>query len=394
VSTSAGTAVVFAPLAGAALDRIVRAAWDAGEAVVPVNPALTAHEHRELLEQVRPTHLCDADGRRRVEGGVPALAGTAAIVVTSGTTAAPKCVELTAAGRDTMGRGYSAALGVGPGDRWLACLPLHHVASLGVVARSYVTDVPCVVHDSFDIDRVARSPRDEGTTIVALVPTTLRRLLDAGAPLHDYRVVISGGAPCPPDLWERAVALGVPIVDVYGLSETWSGCLIDGAPIAGMEVMAHAGNSELLVRGAPVMRGYRRDPERTAEAFTPDGWFRTGDVGVETDGGRFRVVDRLKDVVISGGVNVSPTEVEAVLAGHPDLADVCVVGVPDDEWGERVVAFVVPRAGRAAPSVADLRAFARDRLTAAKLPREARVVDAIPRSHSGKALRRALRRTS
>jgi acyl-CoA synthetase (AMP-forming)/AMP-acid ligase II len=180
------------------------------------------------------------------------------------------------------------------------------------------------------------------------------------------------------------------VVDVYGLSETWSGCLIDGAAIDGIDASIDATSGELLVRGAPVMRGYRLDPERTAEAFTPDGRLRTGDIAVREDE-RFRVVDRLKDVVISGGVNVSPTEVEAVLGHHPDVADVCVAGIPDDEWGERVVAFVVPLDGREAPSVDELRAFAREHLSAAKLPREVRVVDAIPRSQSGKALRRALR---
>src|SRR6185437_10035953 len=109
----------------------------------------------------------------------------------------PKGVELTRAGMEVMGRGYSAGLGAGPGDRWLACLPLHHVASLGALARSYVTGVPFTVHEGFDVERVARSPRTEGTTIVSLVPTTIRRLLDAGAPLHEFRWVIAGGAPCP-----------------------------------------------------------------------------------------------------------------------------------------------------------------------------------------------------
>ncbi len=129
-----------------------------------------------------------------------------------------------------MGRGYSDGLDAGPADRWLACLPLHHVASLGVLARSYVTGVPYTVHDGFDLDRVARSPRTEGTTIVSLVPTTLRRLLDAGAPLHEYRLIVLGGAPCPPALRARAEEAGVGVVDAYGLSETWGGFALDGAP--------------------------------------------------------------------------------------------------------------------------------------------------------------------
>jgi acyl-CoA synthetase (AMP-forming)/AMP-acid ligase II len=139
-----------------------------------------------------------------------------------------------------------------------------------------------------------------------------------------------------------------------------------------------------------VMRAYRLDPTRTATALEADGWFHTGDVGT-VDDGRVRVVDRLKDVVITGGVNVSPTEVEAVLARHPDIADACVVGVPDEEWGEVVTAFVVPRDGAPAPSLEELRAFGRDALSGPKLPRATRAVDAIPRTASGKPLRRLLR---
>jgi len=257
-----------------------------------------------------------------------------------------------------------------------------------VVARSYVTGVPCTVHDTFDIARVGASPRTEGTSIVSLVPTTLRRMLDAGAPLHEFRRVIVGGAPCPATLRARAEAHGVRVVDAYGLSETWGGFALDGLPIAGAGVRL-ADHDEILVRGAMVMRGYRLDPARTSEVLTRDGWLHTGDVGV-LDDGRLRVVERLKDLVITGGVNVSPTEVEGVLMTHPDVQDVCVVGVPDDEWGERVVAFVVPSAG-ASPTLDDLRAHARERLSAAKLPREVRVVETIPRTASGKPLRRLLR---
>src|SRR4051794_9614654 len=124
---------------GPALADAARRAWDEGRAILPLNPALTRPEHDAILERLRP-------------GRVPVAAGTAAVVVTSGTTAAPKGPELTRAGMEVMGRGYSAGLDAGPDDRWLACLPLHHVASLGVIARSYVTGVPCTVHDGFDIE--------------------------------------------------------------------------------------------------------------------------------------------------------------------------------------------------------------------------------------------------
>jgi O-succinylbenzoic acid--CoA ligase len=226
---------------------------------------------------------------------------------------------------------------------------------------------------------------------VSLVPTTLLRLLDAGAPLHEFRRVIIGGAPLPDALRGRAESAGVVIADAYGLSETWGGFALDGVLIAGVECRLDPESAEIVVRGAPVMRGYRLDPHRSAEVLDADGWLHTGDIGELDADDRLRVIDRAKDLVITGGVNVSPTQVENVLATHPDVGDVCVIGVADDEWGERVVAFVVVAPGSQAPSLEALRAFASEELAAPKLPRELRVVDAIPRTAGGKALRRLLR---
>jgi O-succinylbenzoic acid--CoA ligase len=394
VAAADETDVVATVASGNALAEMARRCWDEGRAILPVNPAFTAAEVETLLAQLRPTHVSNgAEHPHPHPGGVPAPAGTAAIVVTSGTEGAPKGVELTRRGMEVMGLGYSAGLDAGPADRWLACLPLHHVASLGALARAYVTAVPYTVHDTLDLERVARSPRDEGTTIVSLVPTVMKRLLDAGAPLHEFRRVITGGAPCSPALRTRAESAGVVVVDAYGLSETWGGFTLDGKPIEGAQVRLAGADEEILVRGPMVMRAYRLDPERTDAALEPDGWFHTGDAGT-IDAGRVRVTDRLKDVVITGGVNVSPTEVEAILVRHSDIADVCVVGVPDDEWGEIVMAVVVPRDGTAAPSLEELRAFGRRDLSAPKLPRATRTVDAIPRTTSGKPLRRVLRDAS
>ncbi len=370
------TDVVAVVAGGRALAEAALRCWDTGRAILPVNPAFTGAEITALLDRLRPTAVArgadDLDAAPARPDGVRAPGGIVAVVVTSGTSGAPKGVELTRAGMEAMGHGYSAGLDAGPADRWLACLPLHHVASLGALARSYVTGVPCTVHDSFDLERVARSPRTEGTTMVSVVPTVMRRLLDSGAPLHEYRRVIVGGAPCPPALRARAESAGVGVVDAYGLSETWGGFTLDGLPIDGAHARIGA-DDEILVRGAMVMHGYRLDPALTAAAIDTDGWFHTGDIGTIDADGRVRVVDRLKDLVITGGVNVSPTEVESVLLHHPDVADVCVVGVPDDEWGERVVAFVVARAGAPAPSVDELRAFGREHLSGPKLPRAARV---------------------
>ena len=382
------TPLVAALLPSTALAPAVVAAWETGEAVLPLDPAAPAAEIGRLLDVMRPTHLLDAGGRHPRHDGIPVPADTAAVVATSGTTGTPKGVELTGAGLELMGRGYSEGLDAGDGDRWLACLPLHHVAGLAILGRAWVTGVPYTTHDGFDLGRVAASPALEGTTIVSLVPTTLQRLLDAGAPLHEYRRVIVGGAPCPPALRARAASEGVAIVDAYGLSETWGGCVLNGTPIRGCDVHI-AEDGEILVRGAMVMRCYRLEPALTAEVLGDDGWLHTGDAGT-FEHGVVTVTDRRKDIVISGGVNVSPTEVEDVLARHPDVADVGVAGSPDPEWGERVVAYVVPADAARPPTLEALRAFAREHLAPAKLPREVVVVSEIPRTPSGKALRRLL----
>jgi O-succinylbenzoic acid--CoA ligase len=362
--------------------------WEDGEAVLPLDPASPAAVTARLISTLRPTHLVDRDGRRALAHGVPVDDDIVAVVATSGTTGEPKGVELTRDGAVLGARAYAEGIGATTDDRWLGCLPLHHVAGLAVVPRSIYTGIPATVHDGFDADRVAGSPEREGTTIVLVVGTMLRRLLDAGAPLARFRTVLVGAGPLAPDLRERCDTLGVHAVNTYGMTEAWGGVAFDGVPIPGMELRV-ADDGEILVRGTLVMRGYRLRPDLTAEVLDADGWYRTGDVGAIVDGALV-VTDRLRELVKSGGVTVSPTEVEQVLVRHGDVVDVCVVGVPDAEWGERVVAVVVPADAAAPPSLEALRAFARDHLAAAKLPREVRYVDTIPRSASGKPLRRLL----
>ena len=369
----------------------VAEAWDAGEAVTVLDPAAPPAVRARLLDLLRPTHLLDEKGRRDLPGGVAVAGDTAAVVATSGTTATPKGVELTVSGLEAMGAGFATAFGSPAADRWLICLPLHHVAGLAILARARVSGAGLVVHAGFEIDAVASSPSAERTTLVSLVPTMLHRLLAADAPMRSFRRIVIGGAPLPPAVRARATSAGAVVVDAYGLSETWGGILLDGAPIAGAAVML-GDNDEVLLRGPMVMRAYRLRPDETAAAFTPDGWLRTGDVGVQDPDGRIRIVDRRKDLVISGGVNISPRAVEDALADHPEIDDVAVVGTPDEEWGERVVAYVVPRDPRAPVTLADVRAFGRDQLAATHLPRELVLVDAIPRTDGGKILRRELRR--
>jgi O-succinylbenzoic acid--CoA ligase len=377
----------------------IRAAWDAGQAVLPLDPRAPAEEVRRALERFRPTHLLDGDGRHPVDGGLGVTSEVAAVVATSGTTGAPRGVELTWSGLRASATAVWDALHVGEGDTWLCCLPLHHVAGLAVVARAFVSGVPVVVVPGFDPALVAGA----GANLVSLVPTTLRRALDAGADVGMFRHILLGGAPVDEDLRGRAVAAGAGVVVSYGLTETWGGVVHDGHPLPGVGVrlgelpprsegpLGPVG--EVVLRGPMTMRGYRLDPEATAAVLDADGWFRTGDAGALDGDGCLQVLDRLDDMVITGGVNVSPTEVEAVLARHPAVADVCVVGAPDPEWGQRVVAYVVPAPGQHAPTLASLRDFARDHLTGPKLPRKVVAVETIPRTSSGKPLRRLLRPT-
>ncbi|HEX7276642.1 MAG TPA: AMP-binding protein [Acidimicrobiales bacterium] len=346
----------------------IRRAWDRGRGVLVLDPKAPAAEIERIVDRLDPDGDVSPD--------------VAAVVVTSGTTGEPKGVELTFGGLQASARAVSDAIGVraGGGDRWLCCLPLHHVGGLAVLARSWTVGTPVEVLPRFDPELVAASD----ATVVSLVPLMARRLLAAGVDLAGrFRRVLIGGGPVPADL---------PGTPTYGLTETWGGVVHAGHPLDGVEV-ALGHDDEILVRGLVVMRGYRSPTgdADTRTAFTRDGWLRTGDAGAIDGQGRLTVVDRLRDLVKTGGVSVAPTEVEAVLIDHPGVADVCVTGAPDPEWGERVVAHVVPADRSAPPTVDDLRAFARDRLSAAKLPREVVVVDAIPRTPGGKLLRRHLR---
>jgi acyl-CoA synthetase (AMP-forming)/AMP-acid ligase II len=251
------------------------------------------------------------------------------------------------------------------------------VAGLAVLGRAWAGDILVTVLGGFDVVTVAAAD----ATLVSLVPTMVGRLRDGGVDLGRFRRILLGGGPVH--------ETGDNIVATYGMTETWGGVVHDGHPLSSVE-LALGESDEILVRAPMVMRGYRLDPELTAATLDAEGWLRTGDVGAFEADGRLRVVDRLRDLIITGGVNVSPSEVEAVLAAHPGVADVCVRGAADPDWGERVVAHVVPSDASSPPALDELRAFAADRLSAPKLPRQLVVVDRIPRTPGGKALRRLL----
>jgi O-succinylbenzoic acid--CoA ligase len=389
---------VLLPAAEAA--RAVTALWEAGEAAVPLDPSAPAADLHRALDALRPTAMVDRDGRHSRPDGVPVATGVAAVVATSGTTGEYKGVELTFAGLAASGSAVASALAGSAGKGWLCCLPLHLVAGLAVVGRAWTTGAPVTVAPRFDpaamVEAVGR-----GGQFVSLVPTMLRRLLDhePGAAAGFAHILLGGGA-IDPALLARARAGGATVSTTYGMTETWGGIVHDGHPLIGVELRLDPAPDpdgdvgEILVRAPMLMRGYRLWPEGTAAAVDAGGWYRTGDLGRFAPdppaGNRLWIVDRIGDVVNTGGIKVGPTEVERVLAAHPAVGDVCVAGRADPEWGQRVVAFVVPAEDGEPPTLAELRDFARKELPPAKLPREVVVVPAIPRTPGGKPLRRLL----
>jgi O-succinylbenzoic acid--CoA ligase len=358
--------LTLVPAADLALDA-VRAALDGTRplAVLPDAPPAVVAAARAALRPDQPLEP-----------------GTDLCVVTSGTTGGGRAVLLAAGALRASAQATHDRLG-GPGG-WLLALPVSAIAGLQVLCRSVVAGTePTRPIAGESLDRaVARMP--PGRRYTALVPTQLRRFLDAEPDaLRAFDAVLVGGAATDPALLARAREEGVAVVTTYGMTETAGGCVYDGRPLSGVSVRVADG---IEIAGPTLALGYRCDPQATAAAFA-GGWFRTRDAGSIDDDGRLTVHGRLDDVVISGGVNVSPHAVEAVLREHPDVADAVVFGRPDEEWGQRVVAAVVPERGRA-PDLAELRAFVTERLGAPAAPRELHLVDAVPLLHTGKPDRR------
>ncbi|GAA0594999.1 o-succinylbenzoate--CoA ligase [Streptomyces crystallinus] len=338
-----------------------------------------------------------------VTADVPA--GTAAVVGTSGSTSHPKGVLLSADALRASATATHARLG-GPG-RWLLALPLHHVAGLQVVVRSLLAGAAPVLHDLRDGFR-AEAFRPADCRYTALVPTQLVRLLRAGGAATEalcaFDAVLLGGASAPPELVERARAAGVRVVTTYGMSETAGGCVYDGVPLDGVRVriveggdrQAGTGDSpgaRILLGGPTLASGYLGEPELTDKAFA-GGWFRTDDLGRWSADGRLDVLGRADDVVITGGVKVSPAVVEAVLREQPGVGDACVVGVADGHWGQIVAAAVVPAEPGAlgAGAHGELADAVRATLGAVAAPKAVRLLAELPMRGVGKPDRNAVRR--
>jgi o-succinylbenzoate---CoA ligase len=319
----------------------------------------------------------------------------AAIVFTSGTTGRPKGAVLTRGNQLAAARASGMALPLGPGDRWLASLPFFHVGGMGIVERCMLSGACVVLPASFSADELGRSIDEQEVTHVSVVDATLRRILEArGGRALPARVkaVVVGGGPVSAALLDACPQA----MASYGLTESCAMATLvrPGAPreqrrtagqaLPGIDLRI-APDGVIELRGPTVMRGYLDDPGATAAALR-DGWLRTGDLGELDATACLRVLSRRDDLILSGGENVYPAEIEHALREHPDVADAVVFGIPDEKWGEVPLAVVALRR----PGEPDLRAFLERRLARYKLPRLTFVAD-IPRLANGKPDRAALR---
>jgi o-succinylbenzoate---CoA ligase len=396
-----GTRVAIALPAGLDFAQALHACLLLGAIAVPVDRRLAAEEQAHVFDGAVLVAEPLGEGPEPVAVAANArhdLDAVAVVIHTSGTTASPRPVELTYGNLLWSALGSGVALGINRDERWLCALTLAHVGGLSVLVRAAIRATTVIIHERFEVDRVLHDLSARRATGVSLVATTLARLLDAGlARPRDLRCALTGGGPVPAALVTRARDAGVPVGLTYGLSQAASqvtttpaaeiagrlderGALSAGAPLFCTR-LAIAPDDEILVRGPTVAPGM----------LDADGWLHTGDLGALDERSRLLVTGRKVDTIVSGGENVAPAEVEAVLEAHPQVLEAAVLGRPDPRWGETVIAIVVARAGATLEPDA-LRAHCAAALAPFKVPKRFVLTsEPLPRTAWGKLLRRELR---
>lgn len=396
-------------------------------ALFPLNPDLPASRLESLLQQagvdgwlgqgppplpgLRRLDLGALSAADPLAAGKPAAADPAVVrlvIATSGSSGEPKAVMLSAASLAAGVHASRQRLPLGPDDRWLCCLPLYHIGALAILYRCAEAGAAAIVHEGFDSAQVLGDLERQAVTHLSLVPAMLARLLEASGgrpPPAALRTVLIGGAALSPDLAQRALEAGWPLCVSYGLSEAGSQvathCLaageavvqgVVGQPLDGMEVAIRdragkptQGPGRIWLRGPALMAGYANPQRRPGDGLQA-GWFESGDLGRFDGEGRLTVEGRADAMLVSGGENVHPAQVEVLLERCPGVREAGVGGRADPVWGERVVAVVV---GSVTP--AELERWARDKLRGAMRPREFIQAAALPRTANGKLDRVRLR---
>jgi o-succinylbenzoate---CoA ligase len=366
--------------------------WSYRESVVEVEARVTRLP-RLIQPSLDPESVFDllaglAGGGATVVGPQPesmTAGGEALVVFTSGSTGPPKGVRLSLLNLQAAASASAAHLGHDQDDDWLLAMPLHHVGGISIVVRQAYTGGSVTMLPRFDPAEVANVMRGR-VTMVSVVPTMLSRLLDHG-PFSGLRAVLVGGGPIPSGLLERAVETGMPVLPTYGMTETFGqvATLRPDAPLAyeahplpGVEVRVEP-DGRIALQSPQISPGYVEEADR------PDSWFVTNDLGELGDGGALRVLGRADTMVVTGGENVSPESVEAVVRQHPRVEDAVVVGVPDTEWGQMLVCL-----HQGGPD--DLRDWVAQRLPGFMVPKRWIRVDSLPVTSIGKPDREAARR--
>ena len=337
------------------------------------------------------------------------LAAPHTVVFTSGSSGEARPIVLTAGNHWWSAAASAARLGAHADERWLACLPCWHVGGLAILLRSAIHATTVVLQRGFHLDAVARALHEEAITMVSLVPTALARLRATPAPPR-LRCALVGGAAASVELLRDAHARGWPVAPTYGCTEAASQIATAapedpralaggvGLPLGPTRVrilrpddtVAAAGETGVIAVAGPTLTPGTYGDDGALVPLVRDGWLRTGDLGSVDGDGALRVLGRRDDVIVTGGENVAPDEVEGVLASLPGVAEVAVAGVDDPEWGRAVAAWVVAAPG-AHPTLETVRAAARTTLAPHKLPRRLYLVDALPRTAAGKVRRVGLR---
>jgi len=334
--------------------------WDKGNAVALLDQRVSSSIKRSHVAQLQATHLVDPSGRVRLDDGQGVETGDALVVLTSGSTGRPRAVVHTHQSISASVRASAERLKARSTDHWLLCLPPSHVGGFSVFCRAHLGGNDLTVHPSFDADAVVAATK-KGVTHVSLVNTALLRI-DPSV----FEVILLGGSTMPRKL-------PINVVTTYGLTETMGGVAYDGKPLDGVDIRIV--DDEVHVRGPMLMRGYR-------DEALGDEWLATGDFGEIDDTGRLVVHGRRGNLIVTGGEKVWPHDVEETLLAHPQIADCAVRGVPDDEWGHRVVAWIVPITDD--PELDSIRNWVRERLSAVHAPKELRLVTHVPRTALGK----------